>query len=132
MSDNRNKNKNRLCFHCENQTNMKYLSNFLLHSKYLTSKDFYNVKIINDIIYNEPTNIVAVFKDYLIYDDASEFLKRYYADDESSPRLPRILDYYDKFSKVFPNYIILDKSNIYLYKNIERKQRAIDERQRRI
>ena len=44
----------------------------------MTSKDFYNVKIINDIIYNEPTNIVAVFKDYLIYDDLSEFMKRSY------------------------------------------------------
>lgn len=48
----------------------------------MTSKDFYNVKIVNDIIYNEPTNIVAVFKDYLIYDDLSEFLKRWYRYDE--------------------------------------------------
>ena len=49
----------------------------------MTSKDFYNVKIVNDIIYNEPTHIVAVFKDYLIYDDLSEFLKRSYKQDES-------------------------------------------------
>jgi hypothetical protein len=48
----------------------------------MTSKDFYNVKIVNDIIYNEPTNIVAIFKDYLIYDDLSEFLKRFYDKDE--------------------------------------------------
>ena len=86
------------------------------------------MKIINDIIYNEPTHLVAVFKDYLIYDDASEFLKRTYQANESAPRLPRILEYYDKFSKVFPNYIILNKTNKYLYKNIERKQRAIDDR----
>ncbi len=49
-----------------------------LRKKYMTSKDFYNVKIVNDIIYNESTHIVAVFKDYLIYDDLSEFLKRTY------------------------------------------------------
>jgi hypothetical protein len=49
-----------------------------LFKKYMTSRDFYNVKIINDIIYNEATHIVAVFKDYLIYDDLSEFLKRKY------------------------------------------------------
>ncbi len=49
-----------------------------LNSKYLTSRDFYNVKIINDIIYNECTHIVSVFKDFLIYDDISEFLKRFY------------------------------------------------------
>jgi hypothetical protein len=44
----------------------------------MTSKEYYNVKIINDIIYNEPTHVVSVFKDYLIYDDVSEFLKRPY------------------------------------------------------
>lgn len=49
-----------------------------LHRKYMISKDFYNVKIVNDIIYNESTHIVAVFKDYLIFDDLSEFLKRSY------------------------------------------------------
>lgn len=49
-----------------------------LEKKYLTSREYYNVKIINDIIYNEQTHIVSVFKDYLIFDDISEFLKRYY------------------------------------------------------
>ena len=44
----------------------------------MTGKDYYNVKIINDIIYNESTHIVSIFKDYLIYDDVSEFLKRPY------------------------------------------------------
>lgn len=47
-------------------------------SKYMTSKDFYNTKVINDIIYNENSHIVSVFKDYLIFDDISEFLKRGY------------------------------------------------------
>ncbi len=71
----------------------------------MTSKDFYNVKIVNDIIYNEPTHIVAVFKDYLIYDDLSEFLKRQYDTQESVARLPKICEFYEKNSKVFPNYV---------------------------
>lgn len=29
-------------------------------------------------MYNEPRHIVTVFKDYLIYDDFSEYLKRFY------------------------------------------------------
>jgi len=58
-----------------------------LSQKYMTSKDFYNVKIINDIIYNESTHVVSVFKDYLILDDISEFLKRRYASFETKPRL---------------------------------------------
>ena len=35
---------------------------------------------VNDLIYNEPTQLVSIFKDYLILDDINEFLKRpYYA-----------------------------------------------------
>jgi len=39
--------------------------------------------IINDIIYNEQTHIVSAFKDYLIFDDISEFLKRFYTKSEA-------------------------------------------------
>ena len=102
-----------------------------LSKKYMTSKDFYNVKIINDIIYNENTHIVSVFKDYLILDDISEFLKRSYTSFETKPRLVKIYEFYDKYSKVYPNYISLPESK-YMYKNIERKQRMIDERQQYI
>jgi hypothetical protein len=35
------------------------------------------------------------------------------------------LDYYENYSKIFPNYIILYESK-YLYKNIQRKQKIID------
>lgn len=44
--------------------------------------DYYNVKVINDVIYNDETHIVSLFKDYLIFDDISEFLKRTYRLDE--------------------------------------------------
>ena len=100
----------------------------LLHTKYMTSRDLYNVKIVNDIIYNENTHIVSVFKDFLIYDDVSEFLKRFYNVNEAVNRLPKIFDFYDKYSKVFPNYVILGE-NKYMFKNIERKQRLIDDDQ---
>ena len=49
-----------------------------LEKKYLTSREYYNIKVVNDIIYNETTHIVSVFKDSLIFDDVSEFLKRFY------------------------------------------------------
>lgn len=86
----------------------------------MTSKEYYNVKIINDIIYNEPTHVVSVFKDYLIYDDVSEFLKRPYTYNEVKARLPKIFDFYEKYSKVFPNFVTLPE-NKYMFKNIERK-----------
>jgi len=49
-----------------------------LQGRYMTTKKYFNTKIVNDIIYNEPSNIVSMFKDYLIFDDVSEFLKRWY------------------------------------------------------
>lgn len=102
-----------------------------LEKKYLTSRDYYNSKVITDIVYNENTNLVSVFKDYLIYDDVSEFLKRYYYSEEFDSRLPKIYEFYEKYSKVFPNYVTIPE-NKFMFKNIERKQKFIDDKQRAI
>ena len=73
-------------------------------------------------MYNEPRHTVTVFKDYLIYDDFSEYLKRYYLQQESIDRLPRVFDFYTSYSKVFPNFIGLGKSELkIMFKNTERK-----------
>lgn len=48
----------------------------LVNNKYRDEFNSYTKRIINDIVYNEKAHIVATFKDYLILDDASEFLKR--------------------------------------------------------
>ncbi|CDW89624.1 UNKNOWN [Stylonychia lemnae] len=100
-----------------------------LNKKYLTSREYYASKVINDIIYNEQIHIVSVFKDYLIFDDISEFLKRFYFRQESFQRLPKMFEFYEKYSKVFPNYVTLPE-NKYLFKNIEKKQKNFDEKQR--
>lgn len=99
-----------------------------LELKYLTSREYYNTKVINDIIYNENTHIVSVFKDYLIYDDVSEFLKRQYHVQESKKRLPKVIEFYETYSKVFPNYVNLPE-NKFMFKNIERKQLYWDSKQ---
>ena len=51
--------------------------------------DYKEVKAINDLVYNEPTHLVSVFKDYLILDDINEFLKRPYTNEEQKVRLPK-------------------------------------------
>ena len=81
-----------------------------LEKKYLTSRKYYNIKVINDIIYNECSNIVSSFKDFLIYDDFSEFLKRPYTTEEAVERMPRIIEFYEQYSKVFPNYVNLPEN----------------------
>jgi len=78
-------------------------------------------------MYNEQRHIVSVFKEYLIFDDFSEYLKRFYSFKEAQDRLPRVFEFYEHYSKVFPNYVSVPESK-YMFKNIERKQKLIDQR----
>lgn len=116
------------CGLCHQRLTLEGLARRSLNEKYMTRMEAYNAKVINDIVYNENTHIVSVFKDYLVYDDISEFMKRFYAGFESATRLPKVYDFYEKYSKVFPNYVVLPE-NKFMFKNIERKQRVIDEHQ---
>ena len=95
---------------------------------YLIDPGCFYIKIINEIICNETSHVVAEFKDYLIYGDYSEFVQNSYTLEESNDILPKIYEYYDSCSVIFPNYILLPESK-YLYKNIQRKQRVIDNQQ---
>ena len=97
----------------------------LFNKKYSKMPNNYNMNIIENIIYNEKSHIVATFKDRLIIDDTGEFLKRYYKKKESEIRLPKFYEYYDLYSKIFPNYTTFYEGK-YLYQNIQRKQRMID------
>ena len=45
-------------------------------------------------MYNEPRHLVSIFKDYLIFDDFSEYLKRPYKQKESNERLPKVFEFY--------------------------------------
>lgn len=59
-------------------------------------------------------------------DDINEFLKRSYTHAEARARLPKLCTFYDKYSQVFPNYVVLPESK-YMFKNIQRKQKLIDD-----
>ena len=97
----------------------------LFNKKYSKLPLSYDTNIIDNIIYNEKSHIVATFKDRLIVDDTGEFLKRYYKKNESDIRLPKFYEYYELYSKIFPNYTAFYEGK-YLYQNIQRKQRMID------
>ena len=97
----------------------------LFNKKYSKLPESYDINIIDNIIYNEKSHIVATFKDCLISDDIGEFLKRFYKKNESAIRLPKFYEYYDLYSKIFPNYTAFEEGK-YLYLNIQRKQRMID------
>ena len=107
---------------------LKTIEKYILrkfHKKYQINNLKYGSVIINNIVYNEKSHIVALFKDYLILDDLSEFLKRFYRKDESNIRLPKFYEYYETYSKIYPNYTGLPESK-FIYKNIHKKQKMID------
>jgi len=99
-------------------------------NKYTTTTELYNSKVIHDIMYNELSQVVSVFKDYLILDDLTEFLKRTYDEFESQMRLPKILKFYFSYYKLKPTYAILPENEI--FKNLARRKREEEESERQL
>ena len=100
--------------------------NYLLHLKYKTSERIFSRNIIDNIIFNERSHFVTNYKEFLIFEDVYEFLKRYYTNEESKIRLKKFINYYCKYSFLFPNYSPLSEALI-IYKNINLKQKVIDD-----
>ncbi len=118
-----------------NINNKKSLSNLLLKAekkmilnlkKYNVTNDSYNKKIITDIIYDERKHIVSEFKNYLLWDETSDFLKRFYYKYESKNRLPKINHYYEKYTLFPPVYFNLDDIVKIMLKNVKRKKRYLE------
>ena len=105
----------------------KYAHKYLI-SFYKNTINDYNIRMIDDILNNESTHLVAEFKDYLIMGDITEFLHKAYKINEIRKYLPKICVYYDNCSFIFPNYVTLHESK-YIYKNIRKKQKIIDNQQ---
>ena len=103
----------------------------LFHKKYKTDENIFNISRIDSLLFDDKKHIVAIFKEYLISDDQYEFFKRFYQCEESKKRLLKYIEYYQKYSFVFPNYTSLPESE-YLYENINKKQRLIDQQENEI
>ena len=97
----------------------------LLYKKYCVSKTSFQKNLIKNIIYDDKTRLVANFKEQLIINDLSEYMKRYYRMRESIVRLKKYFNIYEEFSKLFPNYTPLNEAK-YIYLNIHKKQKIID------
>ena len=94
--------------------------------KYNITPEMYNKKIINDIIYDENKHIVSQFKNYLLWDENSEFLKRFYLLHESLNRLPKINYYYEKYTLFSPVYFSLDDLVKIMNKNVKKKKKYFE------
>ena len=104
-------------------------------TKKLLSKKFfekyqqdYNKLMISNIMWNAKEHLVSVFKDFLIYDELSEFFVTFFPRDRAIKKLKELFSYYNESSFIFPTYTPLPESK-YIYKNIIKKQRVIDEQE---
>ena len=124
--------KNNILYeHQRKKGDLKYIEKYIHRyfiSFYKNTKNDYNIRMIEDILNNESTHLVAEFKDYLIMGDITEFLQKAYNIEECKKYLPKIYDYYNSCSVIFPNYVKLHESK-YIYKNIRKKQKVIDNQQ---
>ena len=92
----------------------------ILYEKYRTSIDIYNVKVINEIIFNRPVRITSIFKDYLVNDEVAEFLKKYYEIEEIPHKFKKLVEFFTSYFKIFPNYVLIEGQC-----NSERKGKVI-------
>ena len=97
----------------------------LLSKKYFISKTSYQKNLIKNIIYDDKRRLVSVFKEQLIINDTSEYMKRFYKYRESIIRLNKYNELYEEYSKLYPNYTPLSEAK-YIYFNIHKKQKIID------
>lgn len=114
-------------------TNLNKSKNFLSYSKLIHEKLYikysqehnYNIYTINNVLSNNKSLVVSKFKDFLLYEDSSEFLKRFYRLKEIAPRLKKLYDYFHKYILISPNYFLLNESK-YMLSNYFRKQMVIN------
>ena len=113
------------CVSNDTNKNLKLVNNIMYQKYFKNIKNKYNLYVINRILSNCKCHIVALFKDYLLYDDDAEFLKRYYKLYELEKRLNKIFHYFQETSVLYPNYSPLIESK-YIYYNIMKKQMIIN------
>ena len=113
----------------------------LLYSKYGYIKEDYYLLMINQLVYDSSSHFNIFFKEYQFLENIDEYLKRFYALDESTTRVPKLSDYYKNYHKFFcrPNFndfIISDlmvnygddKAELFYKRNFELTNSEISEK----
>jgi hypothetical protein len=93
--------------------------------KHNSDRPFFYSKVINDIIYDEKKRIVCIFKDFLLWDENSDFLKRFYYLSESKIKLTRFTAYYVRYTVMSPIYFKLEMQKI-MAKNVKRHKKYME------
>lgn len=108
---------------CKNESTRNHTIISKNLKKHSTTPKKYRIIIINSIIFDYKSHIVSKFKDYLLWDEISEFLKRFYNLGESFDRLPNISQYYETYTLFAPIYFGLTASLVIIMNNWTRKKK---------
>lgn len=90
---------------------------------YNMSKEAINIRIANDIIFDEKKRIVSIFKDYLLWDETSDFFRQYYKKNKSIRMILRFITYYETYTNFYPEYGPHEDILKILKKNIKKKRK---------
>ena len=111
----------------ESTFNFSKIINYYLYNKYSKFECSFQHMIIDNLICNDNCHIVSRFKDFLIYDDDSEFLIDFYKKDKLKLKLKETFKFYSTYICVYPNYLVIPEKK-YIYKNLRKKQKVINEK----
>ena len=70
--------------------------------KYNFSNKNFNIQKSNEIIFDKSKRLLSLFKDHLLWNETSDFLKKYYNMSKSIDLLPNICKYYEEFTFMYP------------------------------
>lgn len=89
--------------------------------------DLYQAKVIERLVTGMRRHVRSVYSEWLVYDNRSEFLRRYYEKNEVAARFVPLCELYKKYCNMKPSCCILEQRSILLY-NIYLKRELIRER----
>ena len=124
--------KSHLSIHKTHSQIIPYLNEMnIIHyniTKHNSNINTHNNHIIKWIMFDDKRKIVSTFKNYLLWDETAEFLRRYYLCKESIERLPKIANYYETFTIFSPNYFGFNYEQVKLMiKWVKKKRQLLDE-----
>ena len=97
-----------------------------LKKKYNKSINYYNIKKINELVFEKTSDYNITYNDNLLFGNEKEFLRRFYKMTEIKNKLRKLFsNFQKKYRKIFPNYFLISERKI-LYKHIKSKKRYIN------
>eukprot|EP00826_Nyctotherus_ovalis_P059825 TRINITY_DN8355_c0_g1_i1.p1 TRINITY_DN8355_c0_g1~~TRINITY_DN8355_c0_g1_i1.p1 ORF type:complete len:592 (+),score=158.29 TRINITY_DN8355_c0_g1_i1:185-1960(+) len=119
-----NSRKSNYCSFCS-ERKLRGLIYLQLYNKYEAStQNIYNVNMVNDIISSADTQLMVNFKESLLYDDTTEFLKAFYSRNTIFTQLESAANLHLNLRRAIPNFAAL-KEKQYILKNIARKEKLL-------